>query len=134
MFTQTQFNITERTVAFYSSSYIKALNGSVGNGKYRCQLKNGGFIQSGVLYNTLDDFESCSVVDGGFNSGSLSSTFNDTSLWSLTGYNGQCSVFYGLTADPVSEPLGNDTLSVGGKVFYRLGDVSCTMGKYSNQL
>ena len=128
-FSQIEFSVTERTVTFYSSSYIQALNGLVGNGKFQCTLKSGGQIQSGVSYNTLEDFESCSVVDGGFLSGALSSTFNDTSLWALTGYNGQCSVFYGPTASIVSEPLVSNTLSVGGKVFYRLGDVSCTMGK-----
>ena len=128
-FTQTQFTVSERTVVFYSPSYIQALNGSIGDGAYRCSLKDGSSIQSGVVYNTLEDFEYCSLVDGGFSSGGLASTFNDTSLWTLTGFNGRCSVFYGFTPDPVSEPLINDTSSVGGRLFYRLGDTSCTMGK-----
>ncbi|XP_019849207.1 PREDICTED: protocadherin Fat 4-like, partial [Amphimedon queenslandica] len=127
VFTQSLFTVSERTVAFYSPMYIQALNGSIANGTYRCQLNDGASIQPGVVYNTIEDFEYCSLVDGGFNSGGLASTFNDTSLWSLTGFNGRCSVFYGFTSDPVSEPLVNDTLSVGGKLFYRLGDTSCTM-------
>ena len=94
-------------------------------------MKGGGSIQANVIYNTLEDFESCSLVDGGFQSGALASTFNDTTVWALTGYNGRCSVLYGPTADPVSEPLDRNALSVGGKVFYRLGNESCTMGKSS---
>lgn len=129
-FSQVELNVSERTVIFYAPSYIQALNGSVANGRYECTLKGGGSIQPNVMYNTLEDFESCSLVNGGFQSGGLASTFNDTQLWALTGYNGQCSVLYGPTSDPVTEPLVNNTLSVGGKVFYRLGDVNCTMGKY----
>lgn len=125
-FTQTEFLVTERTVSFSSPTYIQALSGRLSDGRYRCQLKNGS-IQADVVYNTLEDFESCSVIDGGFSS--LSNTFNDTSLWSLTGYNGQCSVMYGLASDPPMEPLVTDSRTVGGKVFYRLGDIDCTMGK-----
>ena len=106
------------------------MNGSIADGKFKCTLNGGGSIQANATYNTLEDFEYCSVLDGGFNAGALSSTFNDTSIWALTGFNGQCSVFYGPTPDPASEPLITDSLSVGGKVFYRLGNVSCTMGKF----
>lgn len=127
-FQQIGYSITSRTVTFYSASYVQALNGTIADGKYKCTLKGGASIKADTVYNTLEDFESCSLVDGGFNAGSLASTFNDSSLWALTGYNGKCSVFYGLTSNVASEPLETDALSVGGKLFYRLGDTSCTMG------
>ena len=128
-FEQIGYTVTTRTVTFYSESYVQALNGSIANGKYKCTLKGGAFIEPNTIYNTLEDFESCSLVDGGFSAGNLASTFNDSSLWALTGYNGKCSVFYGLTGEAVSEPLETNALSVGGKLFYRLGDTSCTMGE-----
>ena len=128
-FKQIGYTVTTRLVTFYSESYVQALNGSIANGKYMCTLKGGESIQANTDYDTLTEFESCSLLDGGFNAGGLASTFNDSSLWALTGYNGKCSVFYGLTGEIVSEPLETDALSVGGKLFYRLGNTSCTMGK-----
>ena len=128
-FNQIAYSVTKRTVTFYSESYIQALNGSIANGRYECTLKGGASIKGETVYDTLEDFESCSLMNGGFNAGGLASTFNDSSLWALTGFNGRCSVFYGLTGDAVSEPLETNALSVGGKLFYRLGDTSCTMGE-----
>ncbi len=128
-FKQIGYTVSTRRVTFYSESYVQALNGSIANGQYKCTLKGGESIQANTDYDTLTEFESCSLINGGFNAGGLASTFNDSSLWALTGYNGRCSVFYGLTGNIVSEPLETDALSVGGKLFYRLGNTTCTMGE-----
>ena len=130
IFLQAELNITERIVSFSSQTYVDALNGLIpSNGQYRCTLKNGSNIVAGVSYNTLKDFESCSLINGGFKASGLSSTFNDTQQYVLSGYNGRCAVIYGPTADIPTQPLEEDPLSVGGKLFYRLGDTGCTPGQ-----
>ena len=53
----------------------------------------------------------------------------DTQQYVLSGYNGRCAVIYGPTADIPTQPLEEDPLSVGGKLFYRLGDTGCTPGQ-----
>ena len=67
-------------------------------------------------------------VNGGFSAGTLSTTFSSDVLYSLLGYNGQCLVFYGPLPSPATPPLISDPLSVGGRVFIRLGDPDCTLG------
>lgn len=128
-FQQLELNVVERTVSFTSQTYIDALNGLVAGGQYRCTLKSGANITAGPTYSTLDDFKSCSLINGGFTAGALASTFNDTLVFALTGFNGRCAVFYGPTADAPQEPLEEDPISVGGRLFYQLGNVSCTLGK-----
>lgn len=128
-FQQLELEVVERTVSFSSQTYIDALNGLVAEGQYRCTLKSGASITANATYNTLDDFQSCSLINGGFRAGALASTFNDTLVFALTGFNGRCAVFYGPTADPPQEPLEEDPLSVGGRLFYQLGNISCTLGK-----
>ena len=68
------------------------------------------------------------MEQGGFYAGTLSSTYSATQLYMLSGYNGQCSVLYGPLAKPPSSPLSSDTLSVGGKVFVRVGPANCVLG------
>ena len=70
-------------------------------------------------------FSSCSTVDGGFTAGSLSSTYNSDMVYALSGFNGQCQIFYGILPFSPVAPLASDALSVGGKVFVRLGDPGC---------
>lgn len=79
-------------------------------------------------YNLPGDFRSCRVEQGGFYVGTLSSTYSATQLYMLSGYNGQCGVLYGPLASPPSPPLASDALSVGGKVFARVGPASCILG------
>ena len=72
-----------------------------------------------------------SQVDGGFSAGTLSTTFSNDVIFSLVGYNGQCLVFYGPLPSPATPPLTSDPLSVGGRVFIRLGDPDCILGGMS---
>lgn len=127
-FKELELTITERTVSFESPAYVAALNGNVASGQFQCSLKNGNNFVLSTIYNT-SDFQSCSLTNGGFSAGALSSTFNDTMVFALTGFNGRCAVFYGPTANPTQEPLAEDPLSVGGRLFYMLGNVNCTMGE-----
>ena len=67
-------------------------------------------------------------MNGGFSAGTLSTTFNTDTVYVVTGYNGRCSVVYGPLPSPASPPLQSDPLSVGARVFIRLGDPGCTLG------
>ena len=125
-----EFYVLNRTVSFHADSYIEALNGNIGDGAYLCTLKSGDPFVKGQVYDTLEEFEYCATESGGFTSlDSLATTFNDTTVYVYSGYNGRCGVVYGLMPDPAPEPLESDFLSVGGRLFYRLGNVSCTLGK-----
>ena len=124
-FLLTWYAVNDRTATF-SQSYASILNA---DGPYKCQLVDGSAIQPNVSYNTLEDFKSCSTENGGFSSGALSSTFNSTEVFILTGFNGRCSVFYGPTPNIPIDPLPVDQAGVGGRLFYRLGDVNCTLGE-----
>ena len=101
------------------------------NGQYRCTLKNGSIHQlAGAFIQHSDKISShAHSINGGFKASGLSSTFNDTQQYVLSGYNGRCAVIYGPTADIPTQPLEEDPLSVGGKLFYRLGDTGCTPGQ-----
>ena len=131
-FAETQYFITSRTVSFTHSTYVQALNGAIGGGQYQCNLTTGQPILADVAYNPLTDFSSCSLVNGGFSAGSLSLTYNLDTLYSLSGFNGRCQVFYGLLGSSPSPPLTSDPLSVGGRVFIRLGDPDCELGVTCN--
>ena len=121
---ETEYFITNRLVTFYSLTYVQALNGTIADGRYECNLTSGADIEIGVTYNP-HDFSSCSIVDGGFSAGSLSFTYNLDRVYALAGYNGHCQVFYGITDSSPVSPLVSDPLSVGGRVLIRLGDVGC---------
>ena len=116
--------ITSRLVSFHSPTYVQAVNGDIANGQYQCNLTNGGSIEMGVPYSPRN-FSSCSLVDGGFSAGSLSTTYSLDRVYALSGYNGQCQVFYGILPASPAPPLVSDALSVGGRVFIRLGDPGC---------
>ena len=121
-FLETEYEITNRIVSFHSLTYVQALNS---NSRYQCNLTSGNNIEIGTQYDPRVDFSSCSTIEGGFSAGSLSSTYNLDTVYSLIGYNGRCQVFYGiLPAEPVP-PLSSDALSVGGRVFIRLGNAGC---------
>ena len=116
--------ITDRIVSFHSPTYVQALNGDIANGQYQCNLTSGSDIEIGAPYNT-QNISSCSLVNGGFSAGSLSFTFDLDKVYALAGYNGQCQVFYGILDSSPVPPLISDALSVGGRVFIRLGDSGC---------
>ena len=105
-----------------------ALNGLIANGNLQCNLTGGGPIALNHIYNLPNDFESCSLVQGGFYAGALSSTYSAAQLYTLSGYNGRCGVLYGPLAQVPSPPLSSDALSVGGRVFYRVGPANCVLG------
>ena len=105
-----------------------ALNGLIDNGNLQCNLTGGGPIVLNHTYNLPGDFKSCSLVQGGFYAGTFSNTYSATQLYTLSGYNGQCGVLYGPLAQPPSPPLSSNALSVGGKVFVRVGPANCTLG------
>ena len=123
-FSETEYMITNRIVSFHSPTYVQALNGSIADRQYQCNLTSGNDIEMGVPYNPLN-FSSCSLVNGGFSAGSLSFTYNLERVYALSGYNGQCQVFYGILGASPVPPLASDALSVGGRVFIRLGDSGC---------
>ena len=123
-FLETEYEITDRIVSFHSPTYVQALNGGIANGRYQCNLTSGMDIETGVQYDPRE-FSSCSTVEGGFSAGSLSSTYNINTVYGLSGYNGRCQVFYGLLPIQPVPPLAADALSVGGRVFIRLGNQGC---------
>ena len=55
----------------------------------------------------------------------MSSTYNLDRVYALSGYNGRCQVFYGILPSLPIPPLVSDAVSVGGRVFIRLGDSGC---------
>lgn len=123
-FLEIEYMITDRIVSFHSPTYVQALNGDIANGQYQCNLTNGNDIEMATSYSPLN-FSSCSLVNGGFSAGSLSFTYNSESVYALSGYNGRCQVFYGILDSSPLPPLASDALSVGGRVFIRLGEVNC---------
>ena len=131
-FTETQYLIINRTVSFSDATYVEALRGNVAGGQYQCNLTQGRTIQIDQAYNPLIDFSSCSLINGGFSAGGLSFTYNLDTLYSLSGYNGRCQVFYGFLGSSPSPPLISHPLSVGGRVFIRLGDPDCELGVTCN--
>jgi len=128
LFLQAQSSITERIVSFESATYVQALNGEIAGGQYECTLNSGDPIEVGVQYEPLTDFSNCSLVNGGFSAGTLSTTYNADTVYTLSGYNGRCAVLYGPLTSPPSPPLESDPLSVGARVFIRLGEPGCTLG------
>ena len=123
-FMETEYEITDRIVSFQSPTYVQALNGGIANGRYQCNLTTGNEIERGVQYDPRE-FSNCSTVEGGFSAGSLSSTYNLDTVYALSGYNGRCQVFFGILPTQPVAPLAADALSVGGRVFIRLGNAGC---------
>ena len=80
-------------------------------------------------YDILRDFHNCSTINGGFNVAGLSTTVGMSTLYIYYGNNGPCSVVYGPLASPIttSSLLQTDTLSVGGAVYFRLGEPGCSI-------
>ena len=133
-FSEIEYSVVSRIVSFHSPTYVQALNGDIANRQYQCNLTSGNDIEMGVPYNTLNNFSSCSLVNGGFSAGSLSFTYNLDTVFALSGYNGQCQVLYGILGSSPVPPLDSDSLSVGGRVFIRLGDSDCELGVTCNAI
>lgn len=122
--------VVDRRITFANTTLIQALNGDTFGGQFACILRSGLPIVADVEYNVVSDFLNCSTVNGGFRSNSFSTTVGQTSLYFIAGYNGACGVFYGPLPDSVdsADTLQSDPLSVGGKVFIRIGEPGCEFG------
>ena len=129
-FLQYHVVVTDRRITFSNSTLLQALNGDTSGGQLTCTLRSGQPIVADVEYDVLNDFFNCSTVNGGFRANSFATTVGQTSLYFLNGYNGACNVLYGPLVDPVDSTaiLQPEPLSVGGRVFVRIGAPDCEIG------
>jgi len=61
-FSQSEVEIVNRSFIVYSTAYVDALNGIIGNGQYQCNLASGMPFEVDQYYFLPDDIISCSQV------------------------------------------------------------------------
>ena len=129
-FLQLRHEVLSRRITFSNTTLIQALNGETAGGQFSCTLRSGQAILPDVEYDVVNDFLNCSTVNGGFRANSFSTTIGQSFLYTLSGYNGACTIFYGPLTSGVdsSDVLQSDPLSVGGRVFVRIGEPECELG------
>lgn len=128
-FNQLEVTVISRQITFVSSTYVQALNGEILNGELACYLISGDRFAEGIIYNVLTDFHNCSTANGGFSVAALASTASVSTLFFYYGVNGPCSVLYGPLPSPATQatPLQENSLSVGGAVYVRMGGPGCDL-------